>query len=229
MKVILVSTPDKFKSEVEIVIDLFDQGLEAFHLRKPRFSARKMASYLRKIPKKYHDRIVIHSHYHLALRYKLKGIHLGKRDRNQGFRTDFKIWWYRMRHSSLAVSTSVHSLLSLLEDQRKYNYVILSPVFNSSSKLGFNSSFGEDQLRKTIIKSRHTVYALGGVIPERIDEMKRIGFSGAVLSGLLWELEKESDPIEVFSDFVAVAEGRKSLIPKVEIKPVKIDLKERPS
>lgn len=225
MKIILVSTPDKFKSEVGIVVDLLENGLEVFHLRKPKFSKRKTIEYLRKIPREFHDRIVLHSHFKLAVRYKLKGIHLSKKDRAPGFEAGLKLWWFRVRHRKLQITTSFHSILSLLEDDRKYDYVILSPVFNSTSKLGFDTSFGEEQLRKTLMKSPQTVFALGGVVPEKVDEMRRIGFHGAAISGIIWEADENEDKIEAFQNFKAVVEGRKSVLPKIEIKPVKIDLK----
>ena len=225
MKVVLISSPNKFKSEVKTVIELFRIGLETFHLRKPKFSMRKLTEYLRSIPKEYHNRIVIHSHYQLALRFKLKGIHLSKQDREGGFSLRMTLMWYRFRHPKLQLSTSYHSILSLLEDERVYEYVIISPVFSDLEDQRFNSSFGEEQLRTSLKRCKHHVLALGGVTADRIMLVSGVGFYGAALSGSIWELDSVDAQVKYCQNIFDVAEGRVTVLPDFVLKPVKIDLK----
>ena len=73
MQIIVISSKDKFRSEVSHVVKLFTEGLEVFHLRKPKFSLKRMEEYLDQIPEKYHNKIVIHSFHDLAKKYDLKG------------------------------------------------------------------------------------------------------------------------------------------------------------
>ena len=40
MELMVMTTPDKFRSEIYIVIKLFENGLETLHLKKPNFSKR---------------------------------------------------------------------------------------------------------------------------------------------------------------------------------------------
>ena len=45
MQIIVISSKDKSKSEIPQVIKLFIAGLEVFHLRKPKFSLKRMEDY----------------------------------------------------------------------------------------------------------------------------------------------------------------------------------------
>jgi thiamine-phosphate pyrophosphorylase len=71
MKVILLSKPRYDEEEIDLVKIMFESGLENFHLRKPRVTTNQMKKILDKIPNQFHDRIVIHSHHHLARVYNL--------------------------------------------------------------------------------------------------------------------------------------------------------------
>lgn len=222
MKVIILSNSEKFKSEIDIVIRMFNSGLEVFHLRKPKFSYNRMREYIEAIPIKYHDRIMIHSHWKLATKYNLKGVHLTKRLRRDKLKT---WWWLRMlklKRPNICISTSFHSLLSMIEDDRDYTYVFLSPIFDSISKKGYGAAFSHDNLRATILKSKHNVIALGGVQSDRIQMARELGFDGVALLGSIWK--KDVDPVRMFEEVRDIVE-EKRLPPKdIQINPVKIQL-----
>ena len=40
---------------------MFENGLETLHIKKPDFSKKQLNNYLELIPKKHHNKIVIHS------------------------------------------------------------------------------------------------------------------------------------------------------------------------
>ena len=42
MQLVVFSSPDKFISEIPIANNLFKNGLEVFHLKKPNFSRTKL-------------------------------------------------------------------------------------------------------------------------------------------------------------------------------------------
>lgn len=222
MKLILISSPDKFKSEIDPILTLFEQDLEVLHVRKPGFSEKKMAEYLRMIPSKYHNRLVIHSHFSLLGKFKLLGIHLGKKDRADTFRNRLRLKWLRLRHSNLTVSTSFHNLMSLSEDTRSFSYVFLSPIFDGISKKSHGGGFKSDQLKKALRNSSHRVVGMGGINAERISKIKDVGFYGAAILGAVWSAGE--DPVNAFTRIHEVYYSPNS-ISKMEIKPVKIDLK----
>ena len=71
MQLILFTSADKFRSEIYIVLKMFENGLKTLHIKKPGFSKKQLKNYLDLIPKKHHQKIIIHSHYSLALKYKI--------------------------------------------------------------------------------------------------------------------------------------------------------------
>ncbi len=86
----------------------------------------------------------------------------------------------------LRKSYSSHSISEMLEAIKIFDYVFLSPIYNSISKDGYNSKFRIDEL-KGLNLINEKVVALGGVREENFEELKRIGFGGAALLGSLWK------------------------------------------
>ncbi|MCB0483022.1 MAG: thiamine phosphate synthase [Flavobacteriales bacterium] len=187
MKLIVISSPNKSHSEIRHVIDFFENGLEVFHVKKQGFSRAKMKEYLDMIPRKYRDRIVLHSHFYLAPRYKLRGIHLSKRKSSDSLLNTFHYIYARLFTRHLKMSKSFHSIQSLMSDTGNYDYVLLSPVFDKHEMQIFSAAFGEKQLRNTLFKTKHKVIALGGITEDRIDIARRTGFYGVALHGLIWK------------------------------------------
>jgi thiamine monophosphate synthase len=74
----------------------------------------------------------------------------------------------------------------LYNDENHYDYVFLSPVFDSVTKSGYQSSFSQHNLAVALMKTKHKIMALGGIHPNRFDSIKEMGFAGMVLSDALW-------------------------------------------
>jgi len=189
MKVILISSPINIKDEVNIIIRLFELGLENFHLRKPGLDYIAFDNILQKIPEEYHKNIVIHSHYQLVGKYNLKGIHLPERTRKD-FANNFNLF-----QNNIINSTSYHNLNDLLEYNNLYNYVFLSPVFDSISKTNYFSTFNLEDISLTLTKTQYKVVALGGIGLSNVKITKSIGFYGIALLGSVW---MANEPIKKF-------------------------------
>jgi len=174
-KIIVISNPKPIINESAIITDLFSNGLKFFHLRKPFDKITTTAKLLKNIPNQFHSRIVIHQHYQLINDFELMGIHI-KRN-NSDIPKDCNI-----------ISTSFHSFHELY-NKNNYKYVFLSPIFNSISKNGYNSNFTLDDLQtaynKNIIDNK--IIALGGINPDNINIIKKIGFGGAAVLGYIWQ------------------------------------------
>jgi len=197
MELVLISPQTSVSDETDKVIQLFKSGLEVFHLRKPHYSKEKMINYIEKIPSQYHNRIMIHSFPGLALKYDLRGIHLTSATR----KFKFKMWKIKIfvkgKKPNLMVSTSYHKLSDLDVYNPLYNYVFLSPIFDSISKKDYQSGFNEFSLKKSIEKTKYKVFALGGVDLSNISKTKEYGFKGCALLGGIWTGE---DPIATFNE-----------------------------
>jgi thiamine-phosphate pyrophosphorylase len=184
MKLIVIS-PERGTDELELLEQLFQQGLEYFHLRKPAFDEKIFTEYLNAIPQKHHDKIIIHSHHHLADKFELKGIHYPERLRKE----------MQSYPGSFHLSTSIHRLEDLVTLDSVFQYVFLSPIFNSISKGGYNAAFDFEELRKTVMQNSKKVIALGGVNENNLNRAKEIGFAGVGILGAIWE---SKDPVGKF-------------------------------
>jgi thiamine-phosphate pyrophosphorylase len=163
--------------EDKIITSLFEEGLDILHLRKPDTAPMYAERLLTLIPEQYHKRIVVHGHFYLKEEFRLKGIHLNLRNPNAP------------EHYKGHISCSCHSLEEVKERKRNYDYVFMSPVFDSISKQDYNAQYSPEEIKKAhkqgIIDKK--VYALGGIDVHNIKEVKKYGFGGAAVMGAIWQ------------------------------------------
>lgn len=176
MKLILLTPPDFFVEEDKILTALFEEGLDVLHLRKPGCEPVYSERLLTLLPECHHDQIVVHEHFYLKDEFNLRGIHLNNRSPEPP--ANYK------GH----ISKSFHDIDTMKEEKRNFNYVFLSPIFDSISKSGYKSAFEtsvlEDASARGIIDKK--VMALGGVSAENMRTIRELGFGGAVVLGNLW-------------------------------------------
>lgn len=209
MKLALISTQNRSEKELETILLFLENGLDYFHIKKPKFSLKKLEKYVEKIPIQYRDRIVLHNHHSLAVKYKLGGIHIARTDRKKPIANFIKLWLFKCLHKNLKITTSYHSLQSLLSDKKLYNYVFLSPIFDSISKKNYAPAFNERQLIFANQKSVNNIFALGGVDERHIVKAKNLGFKGVVLYGTIWN--EGHNKLETFLKIKAAIQKAKNL------------------
>ncbi|MBQ9214404.1 MAG: thiamine phosphate synthase, partial [Bacteroidales bacterium] len=122
MKIIIITLPDFFEREAFFINKFFSDGLETLHLRKPKAQLDDYERLILQIDSQYYNRIVVHDYFELALKYSLKGVHLNSRNpkKPEGFLG--------------TISKSLHSSLEVESEKDKFDYVSLSPIFDSISK-----------------------------------------------------------------------------------------------
>ena len=182
MKWITITSP-KFLSGEAIFIDrLFSQGLDLLHLRKPEASIEDYKQLLLQIPKQWHRRIVLHEHFELSEKYKLHGIHLNRRCSQAP----------NAYHES--ISCSCHTIEEVITQKDSKDYVFLSPIFDSISKVGYHAAFSPTSLKQAAIENviDEKVIALGGITANNIPLVKEWHFGGVALLGDIWK--RMSDP-----------------------------------
>ncbi|MGZ3862392.1 MAG: thiamine phosphate synthase [Bacteroidia bacterium] len=180
-KIVTITTEGFFKTEIPLTKKLFHAGLELLHLRKPEASEEELRQFLKKLPEEFRSRIVIHNHYSLIKEFRLKGAHLPERTRKSKTKIEFL-----KKKKVKIISSSFHSSEELKKNRRKYEYVFLSPVFDSRSKAGYKSNFALAEL-KPLLKKHKNVIALGGISDKNILSVKEAGFYGAAAIGCIWE------------------------------------------
>lgn len=197
MNLVLFSTTDRSLSEAKEVTQMFEEGLTAFHIKKSSFERHEMEEYLKAIPAEYHKYIIIHSNHKLRKTFKLGGLHLSRTHRKKKYDSWWKMFKLRKFNPSLKFTRTFSKLSTVSSHKKKYDYVFLSPIYESISKLGHAGNFGNRSLEKYLKESRSPVYALGGVTPAHFEECNSLGFSGVALLGYVWN-NKELSPIEAF-------------------------------
>ena len=174
---IVITRPDFFDGEMDRINHLMESGLKLLHIRKPEATEEEMRAYILQINADYRNRLVLHSHFHLAHTYHLGGIHLSRN--RQTIPPDFMG----------RLSYSCHTLEEVAIWKPRCCYVFLSPIFDSISKKGYHAAFTIETLEKAhklgIVD--HQVIALGGITQERIPLIESLGFGGVAMLGEVWE------------------------------------------
>ncbi|MFA6780285.1 MAG: thiamine phosphate synthase [Paludibacteraceae bacterium] len=176
MKLIVITTPDFRKGESDQIISLFENGLETLHLRKPNSDITTYEHLLASIPTPFLGRIVLHEHFSLTDKLPLCGVHLNRR--NPSYRGN----------RCVQISKSCHSLEEI-RSASSFDYLFLSPIFNSISKSGYNAAFSDKQLETASQNGwiNENVIALGGIDISTLSKIKRFSFGGAALLGAVWQ------------------------------------------
>jgi thiamine-phosphate pyrophosphorylase len=174
-----ITSPDFIDSEAEKICITLDAGFDWVHLRKPGSDINAMRELIMDIPTRYHSRLRLHDNFCLTDEFAIGGIQLNSRCNSADSR-------------KLSLSRSCHSLTEA-NSFPDYDYVTLSPIFDSISKSDYSSKFD-----LATLKIGDNVVALGGVTPNRFDELINAGFMGAALLGYLnWQL-----PIELYKKHI---------------------------
>jgi thiamine monophosphate synthase len=177
--IILISNPAPVKDEHEIIRQLFNDGLEVFHLRKKEYPESELRTFIENIPEEHWQKIVLHSHYHLAAEYGLKGIHVPHT--------------FSGKTATGTLSVSFHSPEEIEKSEIAFDYGFLSPVFDSISKTGYQSRFNASELKLFLKNRKENTIALGGIDEDKIERVKDMGFSGIALLGAVWQNEHPVD------------------------------------
>ena len=185
---IVITSPDKIDNEGELLNQLFVEGLECLHLRKPSWTKQEYESLLKSINSEYKRRVVLHQHHEFASKYNIKGLHLREENRLQISLTELEELKKQLKRNNLTISSSFHSQEEIEKYENVFDYVFLSPVFDSISKQGYlrNDEFGvvNDEW-KSKIKSK--IIALGGIDASNIHKTKELGFDGSAVLGAIWQ------------------------------------------
>ena len=191
MKLIVITPSEMLENETAQLIRMLEMGITNVHIRKPKLSTAEMRKYIVSIPEHFHDRLVIHSHHNLALAFNLKGIHITRLHKKRWFRLWLNRTILRSRGRTFIQTGSYRKIASLYEEAPNYDYVFLSPVFDSLSG-SFQGGFNEFSLTAALKKNMHKVIARGGISIEQIEKVRSIGFDGMALYSCLW---KKKEPV----------------------------------
>lgn len=188
-------TPHTTKEkEIDTIIQLFEHGLSTLHLNKPEMSTRRMKEYIQNIPDAFHNRIIIHSHHHLAFKFNLKGVHFT----SEHLHRTFKNWCFFKKEKLFRkklIHTRTYRKFSDVFNQEKYpfDYYLLKDVFNPITK-DFNAGYHPSRIAE-IMKTNKKLVARGGIDITTALKAKEFKFYGIALYSFIW---KNKNPIQKF-------------------------------
>ena len=172
--------------EAEKIVSLLTRsGISRVHLRHPGQSTDTVCRILADIPSSLRNRISVHSCHSLPQGYSV-GIHHSSKDD-----------WNHDGPKTVVLSRSCHSIAEIESYALQgYDYLFLSPIFDSISKDGYGSNFVlDDNVSKSFADGR--IIALGGVTPHNLDYVRRHGFAGAAMLGAIpW-----NEDMQIFKNF----------------------------
>ncbi|MFK7900468.1 MAG: thiamine phosphate synthase [Cyclobacteriaceae bacterium] len=185
--IIVISPEEDIPNELDILNQLFEAGLSYYHFRKPKKSYQEHADYLNQIEANFHKNIVTHLHHELINEFDLKGIHFQEQKRRDELEEGKTMSDYlnslSIFKTGFTKSSSFHSPEDLVDCTTDFDYHLLSPVFASISKKGYEGKgFDANHISKRTI-------GMGGVTPQNLDQFKQLGFDGVGVLGGIWQKE----------------------------------------
>jgi thiamine-phosphate pyrophosphorylase len=187
MKIIAITSPKVTDADEYIIKGLVNRGIDVVHFRKPDSGIEECRSLLLKLTSGERCKIVVHDYPSLYEEFSLLGIHVNK-----------NVTSLPEGYSGLK-TRSCHSFEEVEMYKDDYDYLFLSPIFNSISKQGYMSSFSDAELlqasKEGIIDRK--VIALGGVTFDKIPYLKDLNFGGVAMIGAIYN----TDVLERLDDF----------------------------
>lgn len=185
---VVLTSEREIENEGALLNQLFSAGLEVLHLRKPTLDKTGYTALLHTVEQQYHNRIVTHQFHELCNDFRLKGIHLQEQPRlDLGEKLETYVNDFKDRHFS--VSSSFHQPEVLAKCAVDFNYNLLSPVFASISKAGYEGKgFDVNAIPKIII-------GMGGINDKTIEKTFDLGYKGIGVLGGVWNVD---DPVDSF-------------------------------
>lgn len=214
-RLIVISSEVDVENEISLVKELFNEGLELFHLRKPHWTIDDQRRFLQKSDPASLSKISVHQHYETVSEFRLKYYHVKEKDReaisrrdsqrNSQIDAELKCSLQTLRSLSgtsrvLKKSTSFHNYNELQFESIFWDYCFLSPVFDSISKPEYKSNFKTDFNIEGDLNQR--VFALGGINKNNIEQVFEKEFYGAAVLGGIWH--KPENVINNFKELQAL-------------------------
>ena len=132
-KIIVITAESPVKGECEAITRLLRAGVDRIHIRKPEVGEMYVDKLLSGIPSDFMSRISLHDYPGLAVKYGT-GFHTGRRT--------------SVIPNVKPLSRSCHSL-SEVAASSTFDYVTLSPVYDSISKHGYSANHSFDRFNAT--------------------------------------------------------------------------------
>jgi thiamine-phosphate pyrophosphorylase len=188
---ILIANPTSVPNEINLIHQLFKEGLQLFHVRKTDFSVAEMKAFLTEIKSDYRQNLVLHSHHQLAVEFGIHRLHFTEKKRNGTCEENLQKW----KQKKFTLSTSIHKMDDFEKLSDVFDYAFFGPVFESISKPNYSSDIDFENELKQRTNNKTALIAVGGITSQRIKITLKYGFDDVALLGTIWN---SNHPIENF-------------------------------
>jgi len=187
MELLVISGESFFTGETALVNQLFEEGMQIFHLRKPASSREETKAFLATINPEHRPKVSLHHHHYIASDYGINRLHYPVKKRAETTAIELD----KQNKTGSILSTSAHSIEEVNSLDSCYSYSFISPVFNSISKPGYEGFYQENF---SLIRGRSCIkyIALGGINANNITRIKSLSFDGAAVLGAIWQEPKNA-------------------------------------
>ncbi|WP_160712225.1 thiamine phosphate synthase [Chitinophaga solisilvae] len=188
----ILTSPERIHEEAVIIDALLQAGVDRIMLRKPQWRAPEYDALMEEIDPAWFPRIIVHDNFSVCNKYPVGGIHLSGKTRDHMTGCELDLCLQRYPNSS----TGIHDTAAIALMHRQFDTLLLSPVFNSISKLGYYGRFAG-----SLPEKQRRVFAMGGVDAGNIHQVWQWGFDGAALLGAIWQ-----DPFKAVENYQRIQE-----------------------
>lgn len=181
---IVLTSEKEIENEAHKINILFENGLEILHFRKPTLDIEGYRTLLSEIETKYYNRIMLHQFHELCEEFNLRGIHIQEQPRldlEEKLQEYIKVY----KTKGFQVSSSFHAKEDIRDCSVDFEYVLLSPVFSSISKVGYEGKgFDVNELDEFVV-------GMGGINENTLKATFDLGYKGVGVLGGIWNTNNE--------------------------------------
>lgn len=187
--VAVLSPTGSIRNEIKIVCELFEKGLQTYHLRKPRWTLERVQSWVKSLPKIYRSRIILHQFPELVNKFDLGGFHIHADDAlPEGIPAE-------------KISVQCQHYADLEKCGNRFRCLMLGPIFPKKDR-DITIPARTEQEYAAIVSYRRQkgqtakIFAFGGIEAGNVKRCKKMGFDGIAVVGAVWD--GETDPVPAF-------------------------------
>ena len=186
---------------VEVVEECLAAGLRAVQLREkdlPDGEFMALARPLRDLTRRLGARLFINGRLDAALAVGADGFQRGH--------DSPAVAVLRSRGPGLSIGASVHSLEEArLAERDGANFIVFGPVYDTTSKRPYGPPQGLDALTNVVKAAGVPVFAIGGVTPDRVAEIRATGAHGVAVISAILAAERPAEATKKFIEALGSA------------------------
>lgn len=172
-----------------------EAGASVIQLREKDLPVRElldMALWMRELTKEHDAKLIINDRVDIALSVGADGVHLGRNSIPASAAR-------KISGGKLMIGVSTHSIGEACDAANDgADFVTLGPIYQTSSKLKYGNPLGVDIIKEVKARISIPVFAIGGIKPDRIKEVRKAGADGVAVISAILEAKNIEETTEEF-------------------------------